>query len=114
MARTPIVLLVTLVAVVGKFLYDRAVVLGAFRQPLSLHASASDIAFIADTINAEDLHYDPESGLIFTAAQGIDNTRHLWFPPLHRFSDPDAATRGDGGLRVIDPQVRGRATQVVG
>lgn len=105
MARVPPVLYVMVIAYVAKFLYDRATVLGAFRSPTTFHTS-SEIKIIPDTINAEDLHYDDASGLIFTSAQGVDNTRHLWFPPLLRFSDPEAATRADGGLRVIDPEVR--------
>lgn len=95
-------LIVTLVAYIAKFLYDRASVLGAFRSAGTFHTT-SEVRTIPDTINAEDLHYDAASGLIFTAAQGVDNTRPLWFPPLHRFADPKAAA--GGGLRVIDPKV---------
>lgn len=88
-----------------KALYDRAVVLGAFRSPVAIfhNAGTGDLRFI-DGADCEDLHLH-ESG-IFTACQGSHGSRAKWFPPLAVFDDPSAG--GDGELRVIDPKVRRR------
>lgn len=106
--RTTIVFL-ALVFMVARTVYERATTVGVFRTPYKVNG-AGEVTFIPDTINAEDLHLDLESGLIFAAANDEDFTRHKWFPPLSRFSEPAAATQAGGGLRVIDPKV-GRTTQ---
>lgn len=91
-----------------KALFDRATVLGAFRDGSVVfhNAGYGDLKYI-EGINCEDLHYDASSGLIFTSCQTTDQSRAKWFPPLGNMDDPSAG--GDGELRVIDPKVSARA-----
>ncbi|ORY24219.1 hypothetical protein BCR39DRAFT_472569 [Naematelia encephala] len=63
-----------------------------------------EIHLIEDTIDAEDLHLHKESGLLFTACQGVRDSRLRWFPPACRFEHPEWAEKAEGGLRVIDPK----------
>ncbi|KAL1404968.1 hypothetical protein Q8F55_008580 [Vanrija albida] len=99
-----IVLAVALFALVGRFVYDRLSTFGVFRTGdlVNIHGAVG-IIHIPDTANAEDLHYDPESGLIYAAAQAKD-VRNGWFPPLGRFDKPQDAVTGGGKLVVIDPK----------
>lgn len=94
---------VALIALLGRALYERAQTVGAFRKPNTFHA-AGEIKVIPDTINAEDLHLDHASGLIFAAAHDKDGGRSKWFPPLTRFGEPQSILEHGGGLRVIDPK----------
>jgi len=110
MPRVLPLLLVALAAFVVRLGYDRLVTLGAFRTNMAStlarsRALVDDIKFIPDTINAEDLHLDPVSGLIFAAVQEEDGSRAVWFPPLTRFAEPSVLEKAKGGLRVIDPKV---------
>lgn len=48
-------------------LYRRTVVLGLWRWHIeNIHG---ELVFINDTVACEDLHHDPETGLLFTACQ---------------------------------------------
>jgi hypothetical protein len=107
-------LLIGILALVVRFGYDRLSTLGLFRTTLEptlkrsralTGTAGSEIKFIADTINAEDLHLDDVSGLIFAAVQEEDGSRAKWFPPLTGFADPSVLDTAKGGLRVIDPKV---------
>ncbi|KAG5922087.1 hypothetical protein E4U42_005605 [Claviceps africana] len=62
-----------------------------------------DLLLIPDTVHCEDLHYHEPSNLLFTACEGTEHTRMVWFPPLAMFDDPAAALRAQGALEVIDP-----------
>ncbi|TXT04822.1 hypothetical protein VHUM_04090 [Vanrija humicola] len=99
-----IVLAVALLALVGRFLYDRLSTFGVFRSGdlVNIHG-LSALKHIEGTTNAEDLHYDPDSGLIYAAAQAKD-VRNGWFPPLARFDRPQDAVAAGGKLIVIDPK----------
>jgi hypothetical protein len=99
-----------LLALVVRFVYDRLSTLGLFRgdlAPVLLRARSASPAlkFIDNTINAEDLHFDPESGLIYAAVQDADGSRSRWFPALGHFEDPAFLDKANGGLAVIDPVV---------
>lgn len=100
-----LILGVALLALVGRFVYDRLNTFGVFRTGdlVNIHGLTA-LKHIEGTTNAEDLHYDPGSGLIYAAAQAKD-VRNGWFPPLSRFDKPEDAVTGGGKLVVIDPKV---------
>ncbi|KAJ3497238.1 hypothetical protein NLG97_g2053 [Lecanicillium saksenae] len=59
---------------------------------------------IADTPYCEDLHRHAASGLLFTACEGSEETRHAWFPPLGIFDNVSKAVQTPGTIVVIDPE----------
>ncbi|WOO86025.1 Serum paraoxonase/arylesterase 2 [Vanrija pseudolonga] len=103
-ASRSLILGVAILALVGRFVYDRLSTFGFFRTGdlVNIHGLTA-LKHIEGTTNAEDLHYDPGSGLIYAAAQAKD-VRNGWFPPLARFDRPEDAVAGGGKLIVIDPK----------
>lgn len=79
-------------------------VFGVNRTPVA--GVYESVVTIEGTGVCEDLHYHADSGLIFTACEESLESRLGWFPPLALF-DTDAYKKSEGGLFVIDPNVRG-------
>lgn len=84
---------------------QRITVLGITRpydKIVNIHGQ--DLRLIPNTVQCEDLHLHKESGMLFTACQGAEDTtgRYKWFPPLEKFN-----TEGinQGSFYVVDPKV---------
>ncbi|PHH92695.1 hypothetical protein CDD83_5932 [Cordyceps sp. RAO-2017] len=89
----------------GATLKRTSLVLGLFRIPAKHSlASPDDLVRIEGTAHCEDLHYHEPSGLLFTACEDAQTTRHLWFPPLGIFDDHLPTARDRGSLKIIDPK----------
>ncbi|KAK5656871.1 hypothetical protein OQA88_4420 [Cercophora sp. LCS_1] len=97
----PGVILAYLVYTYGFPAYKSLGIFGAFRTPGS---SPHDVVVIPDTVNCEDIHYEPLTGNIFTACEDNVETRFGWFPPLANFDDPELGRKGKGSIHVIDPK----------
>jgi hypothetical protein len=98
---------VVCIAYVAQALYGRLLTLGIIPPTAHVLVKGSEYHLIPDTINCEDLHYHPGSGLLYAACQ--DKPRvdgQTWFPPLARF-DVEAGWASRGGLVVVDPKVGG-------
>lgn len=107
--RSKLPLLLAIVPIIPSiYLYQRLSFVGAFRRtftPISALYAPEDY-FDLPIGQVEDLAYHHPSGLIFSAGQGNVSARAGWFPPWANFDRPDDAAVADGGLWVIDSEVR--------
>ncbi|KAL2256358.1 hypothetical protein VTK26DRAFT_1789 [Humicola hyalothermophila] len=84
--------------------HRRLVVLGALRHYPEDVFKKDPVVVIPDTVQCEDLHYHAQSGTIFTACEDNFENRFKWFPPLANFDNPEAASKSQGSIHVIDPK----------
>lgn len=90
------------------YLYQRLAFVGTFRRSFTSIADryAPNDYFTLPIGQVEDLAYHDPSGLIFFAGQGNITSRAGWWPAWANFDRPDDAAYADGGLWVVDPEVR--------
>lgn len=121
MARSPstLALYVALLSVPLGYIYttvypavQRSIITtGIYRHPAAFAsvASAGDLVLIDNTIHCEDLHYYAPTHELYTACEDSHETRFSWFPPLTEFN-ASVIPRSQGGLFIINPDVRGPPT----
>jgi len=84
---------------------QRITTVGGYRSMSTMkNVHGHELKIIPNTIQCEDVHHHIESGLLFTACQGENNSRNGWFPGLGKLEDPKAPQIGQ--LVVVDPRVR--------
>lgn len=86
-------------------LYRPLVVLGVTRPVINTPFADGDFVTIANTRYCEDIHLHAPSQTLFTACDGLDSPRMVWFPPLGIFEDGKLGGKNQGTLQVIDPKV---------
>jgi len=89
----------------GVDLYRSITALGLFRRISNTPVNPEDLVTVHGTTHCEDLHYDPLSRKIFTACEGNNAERFVWFPPLTNFDHPVVGNAGRGFIHVIDTDV---------
>lgn len=86
-------------------LYRPVVVLGITRPVVNTSFADGDFVAIDNTRYCEDIHLHAPSQTLFTACDGMDSPRMVWFPPLAIFEDANRGSKSQGTLQVIDPKV---------